>query len=234
LLSVDGLDAFYGDVQVLKGVGLQVPKEQVVTVVGANAAGKTTTLRAISGVIGKVRGEISFEGQPLGERAAHERVALGLVHVPEGRRLFQFMTVEENLEMGCYPPEARKHRQESLERVYELLPRLYERRQQRAGSMSGGEQQMCAIGRGLMARPKLVMLDEPTLGLAPILVQQVFDLVGQLREQGLSVLLVEQNAKHALGVADHAYVLENGQIALEGKGSDLLNDDDLKKAYLGM
>jgi len=234
LLSVEGLDAFYGDVQVLKGVGLQVPKEQVVTVVGANAAGKTTTLRAISGVIGKVKGEISFEGQPLGERAAHERVALGLVHVPEGRRLFQFMTVEENLEMGCYPPEARKHKQESLERVYELLPRLYERRQQRAGSMSGGEQQMCAIGRGLMARPKLVMLDEPTLGLAPMLVEQVFDLVRQLRKQGLSVLLVEQNAKHALGVADHAYVLENGQIAIEGKGSDLLNDDDLKKAYLGM
>lgn len=234
MLSVEGLDAFYGDVQVLKGVGLQVPKEQVVTVVGANAAGKTTTLRAISGVIGKVKGEISFEGQPLGERAAHERVALGLVHVPEGRRLFQFMTVEENLEMGCYPPEARKHKQESLERVYELLPRLYERRQQRAGSMSGGEQQMCAIGRGLMARPKLVMLDEPTLGLAPMLVEQVFDLVRQLRKQGLSVLLVEQNAKHALGVADHAYVLENGQIAIEGKGSDLLNDDDLKKAYLGM
>lgn len=234
MLSVEGLDASYGDVQVLRGVRLEVPSERVVTVVGANAAGKTTTLKAISGVIDKVKGEISFEGNPLDRMAAHERVALGLVHVPEGRRLFQFMTVEENLEMGSYTPEARKQRQESLERVYGLLPRLYERRRQRAGSMSGGEQQMCAIGRGLMARPKLMMLDEPTLGLAPMLVQQVFDLVGQLREQGMSVLLVEQNAKHALEAADYAYVLENGQIALEGTGSDLLNDDNLKKAYLGM
>jgi branched-chain amino acid transport system ATP-binding protein len=234
MLELERINAYYGDVQVLRDISLHVEKGEIVTIVGANAAGKSTILKSISGTVPRVEGIIRFQGEELGMIPPYQRVERGLIHVPEGRRLFPSMSVKENLEMGAYPKRARKERHSTLQKVYELLPRLKERERQLAGSMSGGEQQMCAIGRGLMARPNLLMLDEPTLGLSPLLVQWVFQLIRQIRDSGVTILLVEQNAHKALEIADRGYVLENGRIVMEGTGSELLSDQGLRKAYLGM
>jgi len=207
---------------------------EVVTIVGANAAGKTTTLKCISGLIRKKSGSIIFEGEHIEKMPAHHIVELGIVQIPEGRQLFPFLSVQENLDLGAYTSRARQLKEQSLGMVYELLPVLKERRKQLAGSLSGGEQQMCAIARGLMAKPKLLMLDEPSLGLAPIIVQEVFELIKTIRQQGTTVLLVEQNVHHALSMANRGYVLENGRVVLEGPGKDLLRDERLTKAYLGV
>jgi branched-chain amino acid transport system ATP-binding protein len=234
LLSVKNLFAYYDDVQALQNISLNVDAGQIVTLVGANAAGKSTTLNCISGIIGRKNGEIEFLGHRIERMAAHRTVGLGLVQVPEGRRVFPFMSVMENLEMGCYPAKPRAHRKENLVRVLDLLPILQDRRRQMAGSLSGGEQQMLAVGRGLMAEPKLLMLDEPTLGLAPIFVEKIFELIGEIRTLGTPVLLVEQNVQHALSIADYSYVVENGSIVMEGTGRELLRDERLTKAYLGI
>ena len=234
LLAVKNLQSYYADIRAISGISIEVESGQIVTLVGANAAGKSTTLNCISGVITKKTGEIEFMGQRVEHFPAHRMVRLGLVQIPEGRRVFPFMSVKENLEMGCYTPRPRSHKKENLTRVLDLLPILKERARQLAGSLSGGEQQMLAVGRGLMAEPKLLMLDEPTLGLAPLFVEKVFELVGNIRSQGTTVLLVEQNVQHALSIADYSYVIENGSIVLEGTGRELLKDERLIKAYLGI
>ncbi|MFC4770283.1 ABC transporter ATP-binding protein [Effusibacillus consociatus] len=234
MLELKNVNSYYGDVQVLRDISLSVKKGEIVTIVGANAAGKSTILKTVSGTIPKMEGSILFQGQELTSVLPHQRVEKGLIHVPEGRRLFQNMTVRENLEMGAYIRRARSSRAQTLLNIYEMLPRLKEREKQLAGSLSGGEQQMCAIGRGLMSRPDLLMLDEPTLGLAPILVQWVFNFIREIRDTGVTILLVEQNANKALEISDRGYVLENGRIVLEGTGSKLLSDQGLRKAYLGM
>ncbi len=234
LLSIHNLFSYYGDIQALRGVSLEIEAGQIVTLVGPNAAGKSTTINCISGIIGQKSGQIEFLGKRIDQLPAHRIVDLGLVQVPEGRRVFPFMSVMENLDMGCYCPKARAQRKENLARVLDLLPVLKERRQQLAGSLSGGEQQMLAVGRGLMAEPKLLMLDEPTMGLAPLFVEKVFELVLSIRSQGTTVLLVEQNVHHALSIADFGYVLENGAIVLKDTGKRLLQDERLTKAYLGM
>lgn len=234
MLRLEGVDAFYGDLQALFGVSLEVRDREIVALVGANAAGKTTTLRVISGLLSPRRGRALFHGEDLGRVAAHRRVDLGIVTVPEGRRLFPFMTVLENLLLGAHTARARAERERTLQYVYALFPVLAERRGQLAGSLSGGEQQMCAIGRALMARPRLLMLDEPTLGLAPVLVGRIFDTVRTINADGVTVLLVEQNVRQALTLAHRACVLESGRLVLEGPARDLLGDERLKRAYLGM
>ena len=234
MLEVEHLDAFYGPVQVLHDVSLSVPARHIVALVGANAAGKSTLMFTLAGLRTTYRGRLVFDGEPLGDLPACERVPRGLVLVPERRRLFPFMTVVENLEIGAYSPAARVAARTTLDEVFALLPVLGERRKQVAGSLSGGEQQMLAIGRALMAKPRMLLLDEPTEGLAPIYVRLLFELVGNLRDAGLTVLIVEQNVHHVLRLADHAYVLENGRIALQGRGDDLINDERLKVAYLGL
>jgi branched-chain amino acid transport system ATP-binding protein len=234
LLRVNNVCSYYGDVEALHGISLNVDSGQIVTLVGANAAGKSTTINCISGIISQKTGQIEFLGQRIDRLPAHRMVGLGLIQVPEGRRVFPFMTVMENLEMGCYTSRPRSHKKENLVRVLDLLPVLKERRRQLAGSLSGGEQQMLAFGRGLMAEPKLLMLDEPTLGLAPLFVEKIFELVSNINSHGTTVLLVEQNVQHALSIADFGYVIENGVIVLEGTGQQLLKDEHLTKAYLGM
>ncbi len=234
LLSIKNLYSYYGDVQALRGVSLEIDAGQIVTLVGPNAAGKSTMINCISGIIDQKSGQIEFLGKRIDQLPPHRIVDLGLVQVPEGRRVFPFMSVMENLDMGCYCPKARAQKKENLARVLDLLPVLKERRQQLAGSLSGGEQQMLAVGRGLMAEPKLLMLDEPTMGLAPLFVEKVFDLVRSIRSQGTTVLLVEQNVHHALSIADFGYVIENGAIVLKDTGKRLLQDNRLTKAYLGM
>ncbi len=238
MLRGEGINAWYGDIQVLRDVSFEICEGEIVAVVGANAAGKSTLLLAVAGVLrhlgGRMTGTITFEGARIDGMDAHRIMAQGLAHVMEGRRLFSFLTVEENLELGCYNPRARSHLPESLEQVFTLLPVLKERRRQLAGSLSGGEQQMCAIGRGLMARPKVLMLDEPTIGLAPLYVEKVFEIVKEINAQGTAILLVEQNVKHSLSLAHRGYVLENGSVALSGEGKELLNHEGLRKAYLGM
>ncbi len=234
MLRVENIDVAYGDVQVLHGMSLAVEEGEIVALVGANAAGKTTTINTISGIIRPVVGTITFRGQRIDHLNPYDVVALGLVQVPEGRRLFPYMTVLENLELGAYSREARRQRAKSLEMVLGLLPILKERQGQLAGSLSGGEQQMLAIGRGLMALPRLLMLDEPSLGLAPMLVKQILETVRDVNARGMTVLLVEQNVQHSLRLAHRGYVLENGRIVLEGQGSELLGNPHLKKAYLGM
>ena len=234
LLEVNGIDVFYGDLQALWGVSLKVGKGELVAIVGANGAGKTTTLRTISGLLKPRNGTISFMDERIDGAPPHRIVGRGVVQVPEGRKLFPQMTVRENLELGAYTREAWEKRSETIEWVYNLFPRLKEREKQLAGTMSGGEQQMLAIGRALMSRPKLLMLDEPSLGLAPILVLQVFDTVKRIREEGISILIVEQNVKMTLSIADRGYVLENGRIVLEGSGGELLGNPHVKKAYLGI
>ena len=234
MLTLEGVDAFYGDLQALHGVSLEVRAGELVALVGANAAGKTTTLRVISGTLPARRGRVLLDGQDLAGVPAHLRVGRGVVQVPEGRRLFPFMTVQENLLLGANAPEARAHEDASLDYVLRLFPVLKDRATQLAGSLSGGEQQMCAIGRALMARPRLLMLDEPTLGIAPVLVQRIFETVAAINRDGVTILLVEQNVRRALALAHRAVALENGRVVLAGPARELLADERLKKAYLGM
>jgi branched-chain amino acid transport system ATP-binding protein len=234
MLSVSGLDAFYGQTQVLHGLDLRVEEGEIVGLVGANAAGKSSTLFSISGIKTRTRGEIRFAGERIDQLPAYERVRRSIVLIPERRRLFPFMTVLENLELGAFLPIPRERREHSFKFVFELLPILAERRYQTAGSLSGGEQQMCAIGRALMSQPRVLMLDEPTEGLAPLYVERLFDLILRLRRGGLTILLVEQNVEHVLRIADRGYVLENGRIVLEDSGPALLQNPSLKTAYLGL
>ena len=234
LLEVSGIDVYYGRVQAVRGATLQVDKGEVVALIGSNGAGKTTTLRTISGLIHPLRGTIKFDGKDITQSEPQDIVHLGICQSPEGRRLFARMSVLDNLRMGAYtrrnPAEVRK----DMDRVFELFPRLKERLHQIAGTLSGGEQQMCAMGRALMAKPKLLMLDEPSLGLAPILVETIFNIVREINAQGTPVLLVEQNATKALEVAHRGYVLETGNIVQTGTGKELLQSEDVQKAYLGM
>jgi branched-chain amino acid transport system ATP-binding protein len=234
MLEVQDLDVFYGDAQALHGMALRVDGGEVVTLVGANGAGKTTTLRAISGLQRVARGDIVFEGESIVGRRGHTRSELGISLVPEGRELWPSLTVLENLELGCYAKSARQHRDESLQRVFDLFPRLQERTKQMAGSMSGGEQQMVAIARALMSRPRLLMFDEPSLGLAPVVVTQVFAIIRRLAQEGLTILLVEQNLKKALEVADRGYVVETGSITMQGPAGELLSNEGIRAAYLGI
>ncbi len=234
MLKLEAISAFYGDLQALSDVTFEVHEKEIVALVGANAAGKTTTLRVISGTLVPRAGRVIFQGTDLSRVPAHRRVDLGIVQVPEGRRLFPFMTVMENFLLGAHTHGARAVRDQNLEQVFTLFPALAERKTQLAGSLSGGEQQMLAIGRALMARPTLLMLDEPTLGLAPVLVRKIFETVKAINEGGVTVLLVEQNVRQALVLAHRACVLENGRVVLTGPAQALLNDERLKRAYLGM
>jgi branched-chain amino acid transport system ATP-binding protein len=234
LLEVVDLAVAYGDMVALEGVSIEVAAGQTVTVLGANAAGKSTLLRAVSGLVPALRGEIRFDGEPIGALPTHERIARGLVLVPEGRMVFPFLSVEDNLRLGAFTPKARSRAEETLERVYRTFPRLPERRRQMAGSLSGGEQQMLALGRGLMSLPRLLMLDEPSLGLAPILVQEVMQQVAAIRDEGVTVLIVEQNVHQTLKLADRGYVLENGRLTLQGTAAELAASDEVRRAYLGL
>jgi branched-chain amino acid transport system ATP-binding protein len=232
MLSVRELDLFYGDAQALDDVAIEVRAGEIVAIVGANAAGKSSLLRALSGIIDWT-GRVIFRDRDLSTLAPHEIVELGLIHVPEGRELFSFMTVEENLEVGAYSGRARARAETSKQKVFELLPRLEERRGQLAHTMSGGEQQMCAIGRGMMACPEMLLLDEPSLGLAPVIIQSVYQKLIEINAAGTTILLVEQNLKAALRLARRAYVIENGRIVLAGPSAELLEDPRLKSAYIG-
>jgi len=234
VLEVTELDVAYGEVPALRGVSLTVADSECVSVIGANGAGKSTLLRAISGLLRPRRGAIHFAGQPLDRMPPYDIAGLGIAHVPEGRRVLPDLTVEENLELGAYLPGPKQRRRETLAWIYEIFPRLLERRRQRAGTLSGGEQQMLAIGRGLMLRPRLLMLDEPSLGLAPIIVDATFEKIAQVRKEGIGILLVEQNVQRAMGLADRAYVLEGGRVVLSGSSRDVLNDPHVKVAYLGL
>jgi branched-chain amino acid transport system ATP-binding protein len=234
ILETRSLAAGYDGVPVIRDIDISIEEGAIATIVGANGAGKTTTLRAISGVLRPVQGQIIFEGIPIQDLPPHDVVARGLIMVPEGRRLFPSLTVMENLELGAFQPHCKRKRADSLNRVFHLFPRLREREKQKAGTLSGGEQQMVAIGRALMSLPKLLMLDEPSLGLAPVVVRALFDIVTDINATGTTVVLVEQNVKHALSISSQAWVLENGSIALRGTGPELLKDDNTRRAYLGM
>jgi len=234
MLVLENIDAGYGGFQALFGISMRVEPGEVVGVIGANGAGKTTLLRVISGMLSATAGSMTMEGTDLRRIEAHQILATGIAHVPESRRLFPRLTVEENLRMGAYLPAARAHFAERLDYVYGLFPRLKERRSQLAGTMSGGEQQMCAIARALMSRPRLVLLDEPSMGLAPVIVAQVFDLVRRIRSEGYTVLIVEQNVRQVLKVADRAYLLEVGRIQMSGTSEELAASDDVRRAYMGL
>ena len=229
MLNVNDINVYYGAIHAIKGVSFEVKDGEIVTLIGANGAGKSTILNTVSGLLHSKTGSIQFMDQPIQGVPAHKLVARGLAQVPEGRRIFLQMTVEENLEMGAFT----QSRADNLERVYDQFPRLKERRKQIAGTLSGGEQQMLAMGRALMSHPKLLMLDEPSMGLAPILVDQIFEIIQRLHKAGTTILLVEQNARMALSVADRGYVLETGRVTLTGPGKELLADEAVKKAYLG-
>lgn len=234
LLDIKDLKVSYGKIEAIKGISLNVGQGEIVTLVGANGAGKTTLLKTISGILKPSAGVISFEGKDIKSIAPHNRVLAGLCQAPEGRGIFPGMTVLENLEMGKYSrPEWKKELQEDLDRVYTLFPRLKERQGQAGGTLSGGEQQMLSIGRALMSRPRLLLLDEPSMGLAPMFIQQIFKIIREIQTQGVSILLVEQNAAQALSCANRAYIMETGNIVKEGSGKELLNDEAIKKAYLG-
>ena len=232
ILKVENMNVYYGAIHAIKGISFHVDQGEVVTLIGANGAGKSTTLQTVSGLLRSRTGSIQFCGENISNVPSHKIVEKGLAQVPEGRRIFLQMSVEENLEMGAYTQSAAGV-EADLEKVYAQFPRLKERRRQIAGTLSGGEQQMLAIGRALMSHPKLLMLDEPSMGLAPILVEQIFDIIRQLHEEGTTILLVEQNAQMALSVADRAYVMETGKITLSGTGAELAASDEVKKAYLG-
>jgi branched-chain amino acid transport system ATP-binding protein len=234
MLEIKNLDTFYGKVQALWDVSLKIDEAEIVALVGANGAGKSTLLNTISGVIHPASGSVEFLGQRIDNMHPHNIVELGISHIPEGRKLFTEMTVHENLEMGAYPSSAWKMRNETAEHIYEVFPILKERAGQLARTLSGGEQQMLAMGRGLMSRPKLCMFDEPSYGLAPRMLIEVFQVIKSLREQGITVLLIEQNVPRTLEIADRAYVLENGRIVMEGECCNLLTDEYIKKAYLGL
>jgi branched-chain amino acid transport system ATP-binding protein len=233
LLRVDAVETFYGSIQALKGISLEVHEGEIVTLIGANGAGKSTTLRSINGLNHPRRGRITFQGRDITSTPAHDVVKLGIAQSPEGRRLFPRMSVTENLEMGAFQRTDRVGMREDMDRVFTLFPRLAERRHQKAGTMSGGEQQMCAIGRALMARPTLLMLDEPSMGLAPIFVERIFETIVEVNRQGTSILLVEQNALMALQVASRGYVLETGLVALADDAKALAQNEQVRKAYLG-
>jgi branched-chain amino acid transport system ATP-binding protein len=234
MLKVSGIDVSYGDLQVLWDVSFEVRDKEILVLVGANGSGKSTTLKTISGLLRPRKGAIEFDGVRLDQLPPDKVIGSGVVHVPEARRLFREMSVEENLIMGSLSPEAKKKRSQTMEWVFELFPRVRERRKQAAGTLSGGEQQMVAIGRGLMALPKILMFDEPSLGLAPILVQDVFEIVKRINREGVTVLLVEQNVRQTLAMCDRAYVLENGRVVLQGTGKEMMNDPHVKEAYLGI
>lgn len=234
MLKVKGIDVSYKDVQVLWDVSFDVHPGELVVLLGANGAGKTTTLNAISGLLSIGRGSIEFEGKDISKIPGYKIAELGIVHVPEGRRLFPEMSVKENLEMGSLLGEAKTKRKETMKKVFEQFPILEERQNQEAGTLSGGQQQMLALGRGLMALPKLLILDEPSLGLSPVLVNQIFDIVKTINNRGVTVLLVEQNVNQTLNLCNRAYVLENGRIILQGSGQELLNNAHIKEAYLGI
>jgi branched-chain amino acid transport system ATP-binding protein len=233
VLQLDEVHVYYGAIHALKGVSLRVKTGEIVTLIGANGAGKSTTLRAINGLNRPRQGTIRFQGADITQSLPHQIVKSGVAQSPEGRRLFPRMSVSENLEMGAFQRSDKENFAEDMDRVFELFPRLHERRTQKAGTMSGGEQQMCAIGRALMARPKLLLLDEPSMGLAPIFVDRIFETIVEVNKQGTPVLLVEQNALMALDVAQRAYVMETGRIALEGPASDLKTNEQVRKTYLG-
>lgn len=233
MLKVEKISVFYGDAQALWDVSFTVNRGEIVTLVGSNGAGKSTTLKAISGLVPPSAGEIHLEGTRIDRVPAHRIVEMGIAQIPEGRRLWPGLTVRENLELGAYTKAARAGREESMERVFKLFPRLHERQMQLAGTLSGGEQQMLAIGRGLLSKPKLLILDEPSLGLAPFLVDEVFETIRKINLQGVTILLVEQNVNNALAISDRGYVLETGRIVLSGSGKELLADEHVKTAYLG-
>ena len=233
MLEVKDLEVYYGVIQAIKGVSFQVNQGEVIALIGANGAGKTTILHTITGLLSPKRGSVMFEGKEITKVPAHKIVSMGMAHVPEGRRVFAELSVYENLKMGAYTRKDKKEIEESLANVYKRFPRLEERKNQMAGTLSGGEQQMLAMGRALMSKPKIILMDEPSMGLSPIMVNEIFDIIRAVSEGGTTVLLVEQNAKKALGIADRAYVLENGKIVLEGKAEELLENDSIKKAYLG-
>jgi branched-chain amino acid transport system ATP-binding protein len=234
LLEVEDVHTFYGSIEALKGVSLEVHEGEVVTLIGANGAGKSTTLRSINGLNTPKRGRIVFRGKDITRRAPHDIVEMGISQSPEGRRLFPYMSVLENLEMGAFQRKDRAGIREDLDRVYSLFERLEERKNQRAGTLSGGEQQMCAIGRALMARPTLLMLDEPSMGLAPIFVEKIFEIIREINEQGTTILLVEQNALMALDAAQRGYVMETGRIAIHDEAKALRENEQVQKAYLGI
>ncbi|MEF2805135.1 MAG: ABC transporter ATP-binding protein [Massilistercora timonensis] len=233
MLTIKDLEVYYGVIQAIKGVSFEVNQGEVIALIGANGAGKTTILHTITGLLAPKNGSVVFEGKELTKMPAHKIVSLGMAHVPEGRRVFADLSVYENLRMGAYTRKDRNEIEETLEKVYQRFPRLKERRNQMAGTLSGGEQQMLAMGRALMSKPKILLMDEPSMGLSPIMVNEIFSIIQEVSDSGTTVLLVEQNAKKALSIADRGYVLETGNIVLEGKASDLLNNDSIKKAYLG-
>jgi len=234
MLALEKIEFAYGDLKVLWGIDLSVRRGEIVTLVGANGAGKSTTLKNISRLVKWTSGRITFEGEDLAALEPHDVVNRGIIQVPEGRRIFPEMTVMENLRMGSFPRKSRKDRQKNIALSFSLFPRLEERQRQLGGTLSGGEQQMLAIARGLMANPRLLLLDEPSLGLSPLLVKNIFEIIGEINKQGVTILLVEQNVYQSLHVAHRAYVLETGHVVLSGTGDQLLNDDHVKKAFLGM
>ena len=233
MLEVKDLEVSYGMIQAIKGISFEVNQGEVIALIGANGAGKTTILHTVTGLLAPKAGKILFEGRDITKVPAHKIVSMGMAHVPEGRRVFAQLSVYENLKMGAYTRKDKQEIEETLEHVYQRFPRLKERRNQMAGTLSGGEQQMLAMGRALMSKPKIILMDEPSMGLSPIFVNEIFDIIREVSASGTTVLLVEQNAKKALAIADRAYVLETGKIALSGDADKLMNDDSIKKAYLG-
>ena len=233
MLEVKDLQVYYGMIHAIKGVSFHVNEGEIIALIGANGAGKTTILHTITGLLAPKGGQVVFEGKDITKTPAHKIVELGMAHVPEGRRVFAQLSVYQNLKLGAYTRSDKNEIEESLEMVYKRFPRLEERKNQMAGTLSGGEQQMLAMGRALMSKPRIILMDEPSMGLSPILVNEIFDIIQSVSASGTTVLLVEQNAKKALAIADRAYVLETGKISLDGNAKDLLNDDSIKKAYLG-
>ena len=233
MLEVKNIEVYYGMIQALKGISFEVNQGEVIALIGANGAGKTTTLHTLTGLLSPKSGSVIFEGKDITKTPAHKIVSMGIAHVPEGRRVFADLSVYQNLRMGAYTRKDKKEIEESLQMIYKRFPRLEERKNQRAGTLSGGEQQMLAMGRALMSKPKLIVMDEPSMGLSPIFVNEIFDIIQEIRKAGTTVLRVEQNAKNALAISYRAYVLETGKIVLEGDASVLMNDDSIKKAYLG-
>lgn len=233
MLEVKDLEVYYGMIQAIKGISFEVNKGEVIALIGANGAGKTTTLQTITGLLSPKKGSVMFEGKDITKIPAHKIVSMGMAHVPEGRRVFADLSVYENLKLGAYTRKDKENLNKDLESIYERFPRLAERKNQSAGTLSGGEQQMLAMGRALMSKPSIILMDEPSMGLSPILVNEIFDIIESISKSGTTVLLVEQNAKKALSIADRAYVLETGKIVTSGKASELLENDSIKKAYLG-
>ena len=233
MLEVKDLEVYYGMIQAIKGISFEVNKGEVIALIGANGAGKTTTLHTITGLLSPKKGRVTLGGKDITKIPAHKIVSMGMAHVPEGRRVFADLSVYENLKLGAYTRKDKENLNKDLENIYKRFPRLAERKNQSAGTLSGGEQQMLAMGRALMSKPSIILMDEPSMGLSPILVNEIFDIIESISKSGTTVLLVEQNAKKALSIADRAYVLETGKIVTSGKASDLLEDDSIKKAYLG-